>query len=529
MTSGNEDLFAKQIGKYLYCEDISVPLICYIKTRRWFRRKSEKINRIVLRDYAVLSAQPTEILTIIEIFYENFHSEIYYFPIYATKNRQPEKDCDAILDIKLDGETAYLYDAFSDIRFCAYLLKLIRHKKQVRSLKGVFSFYPTETLEKIDEKLDESKIKLISTEQSNTSINYSNSLIMKNFRNIEYGLNPDFEISYFLTKEADLKNIPALMGYIEYQNQDKMTATAAVLQEFITNQGDCWSYTLIQLEQILRTAMRNCRIREENAIKNAIKDFSKEFIDEMYRLGEVTGEFHKALTTDCDDNNFKAEVVTAEDAEHWYCYMVTSVDSILDKIKKKLYTYPKDTQKKVSLILDKKCILIEKLKNLQELKNVNQKKIRIHGDYHLGQVLKTQEDFVILDFEGEPIKTLEERRAKFLPQKDLAGMLRSFNYATNTCLYELPGIDEEELANLKNWADTWEKLVSEAFLNGYFDIMKDQIEDMDSFQKILTAYQIDKAIYELDYEINNRPDWLKIPVEYLKSVVENKECKIEIE
>lgn len=525
MTISNEELFAKQVGKYLYCEDISVPLICYIKTRRWFRRKSEKINRIVLRDYAILSTKPIEILTIIEIFYENFHSEIYYFPILATPARQPDKENDAILDIKLNGESAYLYDAFSNINFCANLLKLIRQKKQVRSLKGVFSFYPTEILEKLDENLDESKIKLISTEQSNTSINYSNSLIMKNFRNIEYGLNPDFEISYFLTKEADLKNVPALMGYIEYQNQDKMTATAAVLQEFITNQGDCWNFTLIQLEQILRTAMRNVRIRDDVAIENAIKEFSKDFIKDMYRLGEVTGTFHKALTTDCDDNNFKAEDVTSEDAEHWHCYMVTSVDTILDKIKKKLYTYPKEVQKKVSLILDKKCVLIELLKNLQELKHSRQKKIRIHGDYHLGQVLKTKSDFVILDFEGEPIKTLEERRAKLLPQKDIAGMLRSFNYATNTCLYELPGIDDEELANLKNWANIWERLVSEAFLNGYFDVMKEQIYDMDSFKKILTAYQIDKAIYELDYEINNRPDWLKIPVEYLKTVVEHRECR----
>lgn len=239
----------------------------------------------------------------------------------------------------------------------------------------------------------------------------------------------------------------------------------------------------------------------------------------MNRLGEVTGSFHKALTTNIDDEAFVAETITNDDLNHWHEIMVTSIDTILGKIMSNLSCYSKDIQEQVSVILDQKQVLVDLVSQVQELKNTNQMKIRVHGDYHLGQVLKTADDFVILDFEGEPIKTLEERRAKFLPQKDIAGMLRSFNYATCTCLYELPGIDGKELANLEVWADIWERLVKEAFLKGYLDIMKDDLPPEKVFNKTLMAYQIDKAVYELDYEINNRPDWLKIPLGYLTRVV----------
>ncbi|MGD9580700.1 MAG: hypothetical protein AB7V50_04965, partial [Vampirovibrionia bacterium] len=497
--------FAQSIGSYLYTHDVSESLIDYIKERRWFRRKSEVINKIAVRDYAVLNENPAEILLILEIYYENFSSDIYYFPVIVDVKPSEEKNYEVILSLSINDSMCQLYDAFADIKFCANLLKLIRQKKQIKSLKGVFSFSPMDILKKIDSESCEERIKLLSVEQSNTSINYNNSLIMKNYRNIEYGLNPDFEISYFLTKETDMKNIPSLLGYIEYQNQDKLTATAAVLQEFIANKGDCWSYTLIEIEQTLRTAMRNCCVSNDEEIKKIIKSFSKQFLDEMFRLGEITGSFHKALTTNIDDEAFVAENISSDDINAWHKVMVNDIDSILGKIMQNLSSYSEEIQEQVSVVLDQKQVLLDLVSQLLDLKGSNQKKIRVHGDYHLGQVLKTVDDFVILDFEGEPIKTLEERRAKFLPQKDIAGMLRSFNYATCTCLYELPGIDGDELANLKIWAAIWEKLVKEAFLDGYVSIMRDELPPDDIFKKSLMAYQIDKAVYELDYEINNRP------------------------
>lgn len=272
-----KEQLARSIGKYLYTQDISEPLVGYIKSRRWFRRKSEVITKIIVKDYAVLKEFPVEILAIIEIYYKNFKSDIYYFPLMVKSNDPEEKDYETILTVPVNGSHCELYDAFSDIRFCANLLELIRKKKQVISLNGVFSFSPMEILKKVDTETCEERIKLLSVEQSNTSINYNNSLIMKNYRNIEYGLNPDFEISYFLTKETDMKNIPSLLGYIEYQNQDKLTATAAVLQEFIANKGDCWSYTLIEIEQTLRTAMRNCCVRNNDEIETIIRSFSRKF------------------------------------------------------------------------------------------------------------------------------------------------------------------------------------------------------------------------------------------------------------
>lgn len=522
MTGNQRNFTARDIGKVLYNGDIS-SLEEFIKTRRWFKRKSETIKTIVFRDYAILNESPIQILSILEIFYEGFRSEIYYLPLMLIEDTPKNLKFEPIISLDVNGQNVLLYDAFENIHFCSNLLKLIKQNKQVKSLKGVFSFYPTGkgSLDKFIEHLNEEQIKLISTEQTNTSINYANSLIMKNFRNIEYGLNPDFEITYFLTKQTDLENVPALYGYIEYQNFEKMTATAAVLQQFIANTGDCWNYTLINYEQIYRIAMRHITVSKEDQIKEIILAFGKTFVDQMYKLGEVTGKFHEALTTDLEDKAFKAEFVTDQDIDCWEKSMAHSVGTILDKIERNLDSYSPDVQTKVKVILDNKNYFIDKVRRILLLKEEKQKKIRIHGDYHLGQVLKTKDDFVILDFEGEPIKTLEERRAKFLPQKDVAGMLRSFNYASYASLFEILnlGIGEEEMEHLKKWALIWEGLISESFLLGYLSVMKNELPKNGVFEQTLTAFKIDKAIYELDYEINNRPDWLKIPVEYLSSLL----------
>jgi maltose alpha-D-glucosyltransferase/alpha-amylase len=519
MRTTEQGFTAKNIGEYLYNGDIT-SIERYIKNRRWFRRKSEKITSIVFRDYAILNQKPIEILTILEIFYENFRSEIYYLPLMIQNEKTRALNFKTILKINISGQEVSLYDAFENTEFCSNLLKLIRQNKQVRSVKGVFSFYPTgpKGLGKFIDHLTDEQIKLISTEQSNTSINYGNTFIMKNFRNIEYGLNPDFEITYFLTKQTTLENVPALYGYIEYQNQDKLTATAAVLQEYIANRGDCWNYTLIYYEQIYRIAMRHILFLDKDKIVSILKEFGKKFLTEMYHLGEVTGKFHNALTTDLDDQAFKSEYVDSEDVENWQFYMISNIDAIFCKIEKRLPTYTEDVREKVDIIIQNKQYFIDTIHNLEALKDNKQKKIRIHGDYHLGQVLKTEDDFVILDFEGEPIRPIEERRSKFLPHKDVAGMLRSFNYATYASLFELPGIDPDEQENLKNWGFYWEELVAQAFMDGYLSIMDQEFKDRETFYKILKAFQMDKAIYELDYEINNRPDWLKIPVEFLKSL-----------
>jgi maltose alpha-D-glucosyltransferase/alpha-amylase len=517
--SYSSSISAKQVGEYLYNGDIS-SIETYIRNRRWFRRKSETITKVVFRDYAILNDDPVEILTILEIYYENFRSEIYYLPLMFQNERTRALNFKTILKININGKEISLFDAFEDIGFCASLLKLIKQNKQVCSMKGVFSFYPTgaKGLGRFIEHLKEEQIRLISTEQTNTSINYGDSLIMKNFRNIEYGLNPDFEITYFLTKKTDLENVPTLYGYIEYQNQDKLTATAAVLQEYIANRGDCWNYTLLFYELIYRIAMRNVLLKEKDKIQNVIKEFGRSFLDEIHKLGEITGKFHRALTTDLDDSAFKAEFVNDEDIDNWQFYIISNIDAIFCKIEKNLPQYSEDVREKAETILKNRNNFIDTVGNLEVLKKHPQKKIRIHGDYHLGQVLKTEDDFVILDFEGEPIKTMEERRAKLLPQKDIAGMLRSFNYATYASLFELQGIDPEEMENLKKWGLYTEGLIANSFIEGYMSIMESQLPEREIFFKTLKSYTIDKAIYELDYEINNRPDWLRIPVEYLNSV-----------
>lgn len=522
MIKVEKPLSAKAVGEILYNNELE-HIYEYIRERRWFKQKSETIKAVKFRDFAILCESPIEILTIIEIYFDNLKSEAYYFPVMAIfGDEERVKKLEPIEHLCFQDKDVILYDAFTDERFCSNLLKLIKTNKQIKATEGVFSFYPTKIFQTYDYSKGEKHIELIKSEQSNTSINFNNALIMKNYRSIEYGINPDFEVSYYLTEKTDLKNFPPLLGYIEYQNQSKLKATTAVLQEYVSNQGDCWNYTLFLLSDLYRIALRNCQYTDEHKIRQIIEEFCKDYLINIERLGEVTGEFHKALTTkkDDDDEAFRSEFICDEDIDHWINLMIADVEKVLGKIEANITSYTEEVQNKVKVILENKEFLENVIRRLEVMKGVKQKKIRIHGDYHLAQVLKTEEDFVILDFEGEPIRSVEERRAKNLPQKDVGGMLRSFNYAAYSGLFELPTIFDEFMNKLlRKWAHSWELLCREAYLKGYCKVMSDELPEKEILEATLTAFMIDKAIYELEYEINNRPDWLKIPVEYLESLI----------
>jgi trehalose synthase-fused probable maltokinase len=342
----------------------------------------------------------------------------------------------------------------------------------------------------------------LSGEQSNTSMALGRELILKSLRRPRPGVNPEIEITQFLTARG-FPHVPRLVGWMDYAAADGETATLSVLQGFVANEGDGWRHVLRALGRDARDARRTTP--------------DDPLMREMWELGRVTGELHSALASDPMDPAFAPEPITAEDARRWTSDIAAALDrasSNADRGDPELAR----ALRGVSAGGDGTIAIRAGL----DLLAAGAHKIRCHGDYHLGQVLKTRDSFVVIDFEGEPGRPIAERRAKQSPLRDVAGMLRSLNYAVNTV-----GREGEvgSRAQTALWLDGWERLARAAFLDGYTSATGRSPVRLvppwrDEVLRACAPFEIDKACYELAYELDNRPEWVAIPLAGLSRLLE---------
>jgi maltose alpha-D-glucosyltransferase/alpha-amylase len=238
------------------------------------------------------------------------------------------------------------------------------------------------------------------------------------------------------------------------------------------------------------------------------------YLDAAALLGRRTAELHLALASPTHDPAFMPEPVNSMDIERLREELIAHAGSAFDALKENIARLPDAVLEKAGLVLSRKSLVFDRLGQLSA-KEVHALRTRIHGDYHLGQVLRSKGDFVILDFEGEPARSLAERRTKQSPLKDVAGMLRSFSYAAFSALVKYTSRRPEDYRRLEPWAHLWEQSVSSAFLHAYCEFARGVPvvpTEPQLFQQLLEAYVIDKAFYELVYELNNRPNWVLIPL-----------------
>jgi maltose alpha-D-glucosyltransferase/alpha-amylase len=375
-----------------------------------------------------------------------------------------------------------------------------------------------------------------SAEQSNTSILYGNKLILKLFRRLQPGENPDVEIGRFLTETAKFPNIAPFLGEISItpQSNDKTPGektTIAMLQGLVANQGDGWKWFLDQIQSYLTAVdplpappissppnfLRN-EAPHDLVIRNA-----RAAIEAAATLGHRTAEMHLALTTPTEDPAFAAEPLTKEDLLSDATRIERQLHSTIETLRAKLATIQDEQiSDAAALLLSKRSTWLARARSIQSLMPEG-KRIRIHGDYHLGQTLRIDSsdpnrgDFVLLDFEGEPARSLAERRQKQSPLKDVAGMVRSFSYAAYAGLFHFlenrrPAIDQN---NTATWVQLWQNALSAEFLRAYRQSISANptlLPSSQQAQALLDAYLLEKALYELLYELNNRVSWLRIPL-----------------
>ncbi len=473
----------------------------FLPSQRWFGSKGRTIAGVSLLDRAAVP-DTSGWLALFEVAFTHGPGETYLVPLISGPAGVP------------------FGDALDDAAFCLALAHQIRLGGSLSGLRGAFRFTPTDALADI---LPESPTELarVRTEQSNTSVIFGGRAILKLFRRLEPGPNPDFEIADFLTRQTPFRGAPRLAGSLAYAVPGHEPITLGVLHEFVPNQGDAWTATQVRLAEYYAAAAGGAGEggQPDPAFARALAAADAK---EAERLGRLTGHLHMALGSAPAGTALAPELIAPEDLAAWQGELRAHLDRVMGALAAE--TLPAPVREPAQEVLRGVDRLQESLGALQGLGAETVTKIRIHGDYHLGQVLKTGEEFVILDFEGEPARPLAERRAKQCPLKDVAGMLRSFAYAAQAALFQAteaaPG-DRALAARLAPWAQAWEEGVRSAFLDGYLAETWERDasflpREREALEAVLHVYELDKAIYEVHYEINHRPAWVRIPLEGLR-------------
>jgi maltose alpha-D-glucosyltransferase/alpha-amylase len=507
----------------------------YISRQRWFARKSARIAHAKILDYFPIKVPAEQAgIFIIEVETTDGVKDQYALHLalaggYRAKQLIEFNPEFVLADLRRRSESIAFYDAIQSDAYCRELLRGINAKSKSPTKRGSLVFEKTTAYDTIAETHVGLSIKRINTEQSNSSIIFGDKFILKLYRRLQPGINPDYEIGRFLTERTPFRHSPPVAGAITFSEDkgDKDIYMLGLLQGFIGNQGDGWSYSIEELRRFyeraeshhfLLDALNDARAPLSDLVNEQIPEEAEDmlgiYLSEVMNLGRRTGELHVALASDSKDEKFNPEVMSSEETAQLVSEIQRNIEqtfSLLQAGKKRISP---DLQSKVDELLSYKTQLLELIEGLQTAK-CPLIKTRVHGDYHLGQVLNAFGDFIIFDFEGEPGRTLKSRLLKQPPMKDVAGMLRSFSYASFASLFIFAHNRSDELDRFIPWAQVCETWISVAFMQGYLKSTQGQsflpTSEADCFDMLL-PFIIDKAVYEINYELNNRPDWLGIPV-----------------
>jgi len=439
-------------------------LPAYLRGQRWFGGRSRRINEVHVSDSVTIA---DTVLKMVDVQYQTGDAETYALPL--SPNREGR-----------------IVDALGEPTFNHLLLEAIARRRRFHGRTGDVVALPTHELARL-RGADDLAPRLATAEQTNNSVIFGERLILKMYRRIEDGPHPDLEISRFLT-EVGFPNIPPMAGAVLYRRDRGRNSALAMLQAYVPNQGDAWSHALTE---IAADAVDRERYRP---------------LAEL--LGRRTAEMHLALASRSDDPAFAPEPTLTHDARSVYQSIRSLGGQVMPLLRERLGQLPPGACEDAELVLGSWDLLHARLRGLIG-RQISARRIRCHGDYHLGQVLFTGGDFFIIDFEGEPSRPLRERRLKRWALKDVAGMLRSYAYVGEAS--ELPDGPE------------WARYAGEAFMHAYLEraagapFLPGSAGERDL---LLDAMLIEKALYELRYELSHRPDWVHIPLRGLRELAE---------
>lgn len=475
----------------------------WLGARRWFGAKRRKILSAQFTSVALLPLSGgAAAMTVLEVSLEEpAELQRYQLPliVLSIESGDAVASQHVLAQVVYDDESAVVADATGDSRFRDCVGELLRTGSVLHASDARWVFEPAGSGTR--ESLGTSRVGV--AEQSNTSIVYGDSAILKFFRKLEVGEHPDVEVSRFLTTRTTFRNTPELFGSIRLESQVG-SSVAGMLARYVKGATDAWTHTLSRVRAYLSA--------QTDSPANP-------FAGEARELGRVTRELHEALSSVADDPAFAPVPVGDAQIAAWADAARRAAEEGFDLLARRVDTLDTTMRAQAQALLNRRVAASARVAALARDLAAHDAGlgIRHHGDYHLGQVLRTPDGkWMIIDFEGEPTRPLAARRALHSPLRDVAGMQRSFAYAASSAAMEAGGIGTD--ARLESRAARWERDARAGFLDGYFALMPAASAkrllpaSRDAATALLTLFEVEKVFYELDYELNNRPSWAWIPL-----------------
>ncbi len=515
--------------------DITTALAQGIATRRWFGSKARTIETVTVVDAFTLSDEAR--LALVEVRFATGPAEVYQLPLALATGDRAQRLLTvggpalwSSVRLADPREPAVLYDALIDDDFSAALLRLFETAATLPGMVGQLVAWQAPSFRRLHGDAKSSLIARLShAEQSNSSIVYGDRLILKVFRRVEMGMNPDLELNAYLWRQG-FARVPPLAGAVEYRRDDQPPWALAMLQGFVPNQGDAWAYMLLKLAALLdgRSKLPSgsdvapgllegkvCEAASRPIPAHVEASFG-DFLSDADRLGVRTAEMHLALAAATDDAAMAPQPFTAAEQRTLFERTRELAHDTFRLLASQTSGWPSEVARKAEMVLRLESD-VERVFQSAGDRPIHALGIRCHGDYHLGQVLVTDHDFVIIDFEGEPARPLSQRRRRQLALRDVAGMIRSFHYAScSAATHAKECAPNGDIRRIDDWTGAWCFWTSAAFLKGYRRVAAGAAflpTDEQEFRSLLKLCILEKALYELRYELNNRPDWVYLPIE----------------
>jgi maltose alpha-D-glucosyltransferase/alpha-amylase len=493
----------------------------FVGARRWYGAKGTPIGAVALADHVEWKrGEKSWLVTLARIERERGAADMYFLPLTLAWEDGDEERVRSlaaltIAKVRQQAQVGVLADAFGDDTFCRALVAAIGAGTEVKTVHGSLRFRPSKSFAEIA-GADYEKLPVAApgAQSSNTIVALGEKLFLKGYRRLHSGANPEVEIGRFLTDVVRFKNSIPVAGSVEYVAADGRTTTVALLQAYVANQGDGWTKTLDYLDRFFEQSPTQA------APAGTGLDLHGGYLALIRTLGRRTGELHAAFARKTGDAAFDPAPVSAGDVAAWTQRIRAGATSTLDRLEAQRTALPEEIRAEAERLLARRKEILVRI-DAHSGDRVGAPKTRVHGDFHLGQVLVVQNDFMIVDFEGEPTRTLAERAEKQTPLKDVAGMLRSFDYAMHAALDRVG----PERADVKPLLETagreWQMQVRQAFLDGYDEVARTSglALPRGDGQALLELMLLEKAFYELRYEVDNRPDWVRIPLRGLSDIL----------
>jgi maltose alpha-D-glucosyltransferase / alpha-amylase len=524
----------------------------FLQAQRWFGGKARRLDSVSLADwgefpapsypaaprrnrrtaagYDVPLVATRAFLALFTVRFAGGTSDLYFLPLAVAAGAGSERLLGGmgpwvLARLSGPGGDGVLIDALADDDFCAALLDAVGSGRELATREGKVRGLPTSAFASL--RGDPGAAPEVSrgpATSSNSLVFYGGRLLLKLFRRLEVGVNPDFEVGRFLTEQSPFDRTPPVAGALEYSREGSGPVTLALLQALVPNQGDGWQHALDELRRYFEAVSGRTErpavdprpvleLAEQEPPPN-VRGLVGGYLHAAATLGRRTAELHLALARDTHDPAFAPEPLTPDDLSALREAVLRQGRQALDVLKDNIGKLPEAFAPAARRLLEEGPGVLDRLAHSPPPRAASAK-TRCHGDYHLGQVLWADGDFLILDFEGEPVRTVEERRGKQSPLRDVAGMLRSYHYAAYAALFTFTQDRPHDFARLEPWAELWQRWASACFLRAYrataagSAFLPDAEEALSS---LLDAFMLEKAFYELVYELNNRPGWVRIPL-----------------